>query len=79
MLAAENFVQAQQILRDSGNGAGDGCSVNMTFLEQEGDRVFHNFEMGPAENDNESQLNVLTASPGEHLMHCNSWVAFHVY
>ncbi|XP_044270193.1 uncharacterized protein LOC123014935 isoform X2 [Tribolium madens] len=74
LLAAENFVQAQQILRDSGNGAGDGCSVNMTFLQQEGDRLFHNVEMGPTENDNESQLNILTASPGEYLLHCNSYL-----
>ncbi|EFA00578.1 beta-alanyl-dopamine/carcinine hydrolase [Tribolium castaneum] len=74
LLAAENFVQAQQILRDSGNGAGDGCSVNMTFLEQEGDRLFHNVEMGPTETENESQLNVLTASPGEYLLHCNSYL-----
>lgn len=33
LLTAENFVQAQQILRDNGVGAGDGCSINMTFLQ----------------------------------------------
>ncbi|KAJ6638955.1 hypothetical protein Bhyg_11693, partial [Pseudolycoriella hygida] len=32
LLGAENFAQAQIILRDSGVGAGNGCSVNMTFL-----------------------------------------------
>lgn len=33
LLSAENFVQAQLILRDNGVGAADGCSVNMTFLK----------------------------------------------
>uniref|UniRef100_A0A182N122 Peptidase C45 hydrolase domain-containing protein n=1 Tax=Anopheles dirus TaxID=7168 RepID=A0A182N122_9DIPT len=74
LLAAENFDQAQEILRDHGVGAGDGCSINMTFLKQEGDRLFHNAEMGPATNGSvESQLNILTASPGEHLIHVNSY------
>lgn len=34
LLSSENFVQAQQILRDTGVGAADGCSINMTFLRQ---------------------------------------------
>jgi hypothetical protein len=33
LLSAENFVQAQQILRDTGVGAADGCSINMTFIK----------------------------------------------
>lgn len=73
LLSAENFVQAQLILRDNGVGAADGCSVNMTFLKQEGDRLFHNAEMGPAERD-QSQLNILTASPGEHIVHANKYL-----
>nr|CAD7613239.1 unnamed protein product [Timema genevievae] len=48
LLASENFVQAQQVLRDAGCGSGDGASINMTFLNQEGDRLFHNAEVGPA-------------------------------
>lgn len=32
LLAAENFAQAQVIMRDHGVGAGDGCSFNLTFL-----------------------------------------------
>lgn len=72
MLAAKNFVEAQTILRDHGVGAADGCSFNMTFLKQEGNRMFHNVEMGPCKDgESESQLNVLTASPGEHLVHVN--------
>lgn len=39
---------------------------------QEGDRLFHNAEMGPTEaGQSQSQLNVFTASPGEHIIHCN--------
>lgn len=75
LLSAENFVQAQTILRDNGVGAGNGCSVNMTFLRQEGDRLFHNAEMGPAEKGtNQSQLNVFTASPGEQIIHANKYL-----
>lgn len=71
LLAAENFVQAQQILRDSGCGSAEGVSINMTFLSQDGNRMFHNAEVGPAISGKESQLSILTASPGEHFFHCN--------
>ncbi|XP_050301280.1 uncharacterized protein LOC126739568 [Anthonomus grandis grandis] len=75
LLSAENFAQAQQILRDRGCGAGDGCSINMTFIKQEGDRLFHNVEMGPATaKEAESQLNILTVSPGECSFHTNSYL-----
>ncbi|XP_050500422.1 uncharacterized protein LOC126880540 isoform X1 [Diabrotica virgifera virgifera] len=73
LLGAENFVQAQDILRDRGCGAGNGCSINMTFLKQEGDRMFHNAEMAPSDKD-ESQLNIFTASPGECIMHTNKYL-----
>lgn len=75
LLAAENFDQAVKVLRDSGSGAADGCSINMTFLRQEGDRLFHNAELAPAEpGTDESVLNVLTASPGENIIHCNRYL-----
>ncbi|CAG9770386.1 unnamed protein product [Ceutorhynchus assimilis] len=75
LLSAENFVQAQQIIRDSGCGAGDGCSINMTFIKQDGDRMFHNAEMAPAsDKSNESHLNILTISPGESMFHANSYL-----
>lgn len=46
---------------------------------QEGDRVFHNAEMGPAIDKNkESQLNILTVSPGECIMHCNKYLRLKV-
>uniref|UniRef100_A0A336LZZ7 CSON009415 protein n=3 Tax=Culicoides sonorensis TaxID=179676 RepID=A0A336LZZ7_CULSO len=75
LLSADNFEKAQKILRDNGVGAGDGCSINMTFLKQEGNRLFHNAEMGPAApGTDHSQLNVLTASPGEFILHCNKYL-----
>ncbi|CAH0385576.1 unnamed protein product [Bemisia tabaci] len=75
LLAAENLMQAQQILRDHGSGSADGISVNMTFLNQEGDRLFHNAEIGPALNGaSESPLDILTASPGEHIFHTNKYL-----
>ncbi|XP_071577853.1 beta-alanyl-dopamine/carcinine hydrolase isoform X2 [Temnothorax nylanderi] len=74
LLGVENFVQAQQTLRNEGYGAAEGFSVNMTFLAQEGDRMFHNAEVGPAEvGANRSQLSILTVSPGENTSHCNNW------
>ncbi|XP_063706790.1 beta-alanyl-dopamine/carcinine hydrolase [Culicoides brevitarsis] len=75
LLSADNFEKAQKIIRDFGVGAADGCSINMTFLKQEGNRLFHNAEMGPASpGTDQSQLNVLTASPGEFILHCNKYL-----
>lgn len=53
---------------------------DFSLFRQEGDRLFHNAEMGPAvkPNDKESQLNILTASPGEHIMHCNRYLRLKV-
>ncbi|XP_043287183.1 uncharacterized protein tan [Venturia canescens] len=79
LLGVENYVQAQQTLRNVGFGAAEGFSVNMTFLVQEGDRMFHNAEVGPAEpNIDESQLSMLTASPGENISHCNKYLRLKV-
>lgn len=74
LLGVANLMQAQQTLRNEGCGAAEGFSVNMTFLGQEGDRMFHNAEVGPAEADAaRSQLDVLTISPGENASHCNKY------
>ncbi|KOC61454.1 Acyl-coenzyme A:6-aminopenicillanic-acid-acyltransferase 40 kDa form [Habropoda laboriosa] len=79
LLAAENYVQAQQILRNQGYGAAEGFSVNMTFLTQQGDRMFHNAEIGPCENeDAQSQISILTISPGENTVHCNKYLRLKV-
>ncbi|XP_077260450.1 C45 family peptidase tan [Temnothorax americanus] len=79
LLGVETFVQAQQTLRNEGYGAAEGFSVNMTFLAQEGDRMFHNAEVGPAEvGANRSQLSILTVSPGENTSHCNKYLRLKV-
>lgn len=42
---------------------------------QEGDRLFHNAEMGPAApGQDQSQLNILTVSQGEFSLHCNKYL-----
>ncbi|KAH0949477.1 hypothetical protein HN011_005311 [Eciton burchellii] len=79
LLGVENFVEAQKTLRNEGCGAAEGFSVNMTFLAQEGDRMFHNAEVGPAEaNASRSQLNILTISPDENTSHCNKYLRLKV-
>lgn len=78
LLAAENFTQAECILRDTGCGAGDGCSVNITFLNERDDAgriIFRNIEMAPArDNEYESALDVLNVLEGEHVIHCNTYL-----
>lgn len=77
LLSAETYEQAVDILRDTGCGAGDGCSVNMTFIRQEGDFLFRNIEMGPAAEE-ESQLDIATFNPGEFYFHVNMYVFYFV-
>ncbi|XP_045616266.1 beta-alanyl-dopamine/carcinine hydrolase [Procambarus clarkii] len=74
LLSAKTMEKAQQILRDRGTGSADGFCVNMSFTMQEGDHLFHNAEVGPAVNSNESPLSILTISPGEHLLHTNKYL-----
>lgn len=46
--------------------------MEIVFCREKGGRVFHNIEMGPAEiGQKQSQLNVLAAKSGEHLVHTN--------
>ena len=67
---------AMEILQDEGQGISDGISLNMIFCRQEGAPIFHNAEVAPPINEvaKESQLSVLTLSPGEQLIHCNKYV-----
>lgn len=75
MLSAENFDQALDILRDSGVGAADGCSINLKFLNNFNERKFHNIEIGPAlPSKNESQLDIMTVGAGEISIHCNNYM-----
>ncbi|RXG51606.1 hypothetical protein Avbf_16916 [Armadillidium vulgare] len=67
LLSAESMVEAQNILRDRGVGSADAFST-----KQEGDHMFHNAEVGPAEDCLESPLSVLTISPGEFFVHTNT-------
>ncbi|KAJ1523424.1 hypothetical protein ONE63_001286 [Megalurothrips usitatus] len=79
LLAADNFAAAQQVLRDEGCGSGDAISINMTFLDQEGDRMFHNAEVGPAcGGDCRSELSILSCSPGEHIFHTNKYLRLNI-
>ncbi|XP_025996444.1 uncharacterized protein LOC105198830 [Solenopsis invicta] len=79
LLGVENFVQAQRTLKNEGYGAAEGFSVNMTFIAQEDDRMFHNVEVGPAETGaNRSQLIVLTIKLGENTSHCNKYLRLKV-
>lgn len=58
----------------------DFCSANNFNAfphRQEGNRLFHNVEMGPCdEGQDQSQLNILTASRGENIIHTNKWVRY---
>ncbi|KAK3856250.1 hypothetical protein Pcinc_027283 [Petrolisthes cinctipes] len=74
LLSAKTMEQGQQILRDRGTGSADGFSVNMSFTKQEGDHLFHNAEVGPTVDGNESPMSILTISPGEHHIHTNKFL-----
>jgi hypothetical protein len=75
LLAAENYDQAIEIIKDCGVGAADGCSINLTFLNDFDERKFHNIEMGPAlPGTNESQLDITTVGSGESSLHCNNYL-----
>jgi Acyl-coenzyme A:6-aminopenicillanic acid acyl-transferase len=79
LLAAENYEQAIEILKDSGVGAADGCAINMTFLNSFDERKFLNIEMGPAlSSTNESQLDILTVGTGGSSLHCNNYLRLKV-
>ena len=72
LLSVRNLAEAQQVLRDAGTGTAHGFCVNMSFTKQEGDLLFHSAEVGPSDT-NESQLSILTISPGEWHAHCNKY------
>ncbi|CAL8135580.1 unnamed protein product [Orchesella dallaii] len=75
ILRASNLHQVVDILRDAGNGASDGFSVNLHFTKQEGTPVLHNVEVGPNKDlADESELSMLTLTHGEHHAHCNKYL-----
>lgn len=79
LLSADSYDQALKILKDSGVGAGDGCSINMTFLKNNESRMCYNIEMGPTVGDaKESQLDIKEIPAGEHNYHCNEYLRLKV-
>lgn len=72
LLSANNLTQVENILKDKGCGSAVGFSVNVTFLDEPGDRLFYNFEVGPSSTfSDESLLNKICIKPGDHYFHCN--------
>lgn len=67
MLAAENYDQAMEILRDS--DLADGFSINIFFNSS---NEFYNIEMGPAVSG-KSQMSMLKVVEGSNI-HCNHYL-----
>lgn len=76
LLSVSNMFDANEILQDEGRGISNGVTINMNFCRQEGVPLFHNAEVAPPVDPKmkESQLSVLTLSPGESLTVCNKYV-----
>ncbi|XP_011185178.1 beta-alanyl-dopamine/carcinine hydrolase [Zeugodacus cucurbitae] len=73
LLSAENYEQALAVLKDEGVGAGDGCSINMSFINEEPHK-FYNIEMAPVLADaNESRLDIKEICCGGHNCHANRY------
>lgn len=74
LLGARNVTEVENILTDKGNGCAVGFSVNATFLDEPGDRLFYNFEVGPSSpTSDQSVVNKNVIKPGEHSFHCNKY------
>lgn len=79
LLAAESYEQAIEVMKDTGVGAADGCSINLVILNDYDERTFYNIEMGPAlKSIDESQLDVRTYKAGESSIHCNNFLRLKV-
>jgi Acyl-coenzyme A:6-aminopenicillanic acid acyl-transferase len=79
LLAAENYDQAINILKDIGVGSADGCSINLTFLNNFDQRKFYNIEMGPAlASTDESRLDIDIVEGGGVSVHCNNYLRLNV-
>lgn len=75
LLAAENISQVEDILRDKGCGSAVGFSVNATFLDVPGDRLFYNFEIGAScPSADESIVDRRIINIGEYSFHCNRYL-----
>ncbi|KAL0280400.1 UNVERIFIED_CONTAM: hypothetical protein PYX00_001699 [Menopon gallinae] len=78
LLAAENIKQAEQIIRDSGVGIGNGVSINMVFVN--GNQTsFYNAEAGPVSDGvDESAVDIVPVKGGDFLYHCNRYLRLDV-
>jgi hypothetical protein len=89
LLAAESLDDAVKILSCSGASVADGLSINLGFFRTatpSADPLLHNIEVAPGfpsaddkhpgEQPVQSLVEVLTISPGEHLVHLNTFVIF---
>ncbi|XP_061392311.1 beta-alanyl-dopamine/carcinine hydrolase [Musca vetustissima] len=73
LLSADSTDQAMKIIRDAGVGAGDGCSINMCFINDPSN-LCYNIEMAPTEgNSKESTLNIRKIEKGDHSYHANKY------
>lgn len=72
LLAAENFEQAVEIIRDVGVGAANACSINLAFLKPNIEDIkVYNIEMGPS-LDPESMIDCLELDERKgYMLHCN--------
>ncbi|XP_038216136.1 acyl-coenzyme A:6-aminopenicillanic-acid-acyltransferase 40 kDa form isoform X1 [Zerene cesonia] len=73
LLSAKNLEDATKILTDEGLGAGNGCSVNMIWTDENGERSLYNVEMAPDLTSNKSLLNIKKFE-NDVLIHTNKYL-----
>ncbi|CAH1389163.1 unnamed protein product [Nezara viridula] len=79
LLTASSLESVEDILRCNGCGIADAMSVNLSFLNQEGDRLFHNIEVSPTfPVSNESAISVKTISSGGVMFHANKFLRLQI-
>ena len=81
-MSANSLDDAVKVLTCSGASVADGLSINLGFfrtMAPSADPLLHNIEVAPgfpSDKDQDkplqSQVEVLTISPGEHLVHLNT-------
>ncbi|CAK1554039.1 unnamed protein product [Leptosia nina] len=77
LLSAKNFEDAEKILTDEGLGAANGCSVNMIWTDENGQRSLYNVEMAPDLTADKSLLNVKKFE-NEVTIHTNKYLRLHL-
>lgn len=72
-MAAGNYEEVIQIVKDSGVGAADACSINFAFINENNRTKFYNIEMGPGLKD-ESKFDIKDVKANETFIHCNNFL-----